>query len=145
MLHLAYAVAKKAHAGQKDKGGAEYIHHPVYVASLVKGEAEKAVALLHDVVEDTAVTLEKLEELGFSLEIREAVDCITKRFGEPYEVYISRVIRNPLALSVKIADMAHNSDLSRIPSPTKKDWKRSKKYEQELRYLLSIQNAPTAY
>jgi predicted metal-dependent TIM-barrel fold hydrolase len=78
------------------------------------------------VVEDTRVTLEDLKSSGLSQSVIEAVDAITKRQGESYHDYIERLIQNPIALAVKIADIKHNVDLSRIPNPTKKDIQRTK-------------------
>lgn len=126
MILLALQIAAAAHKGQKDKGGNDYINHPLRVAELVEGEEEKMVAFLHDVVEDTRVTLEDLKSSGLSQSVIEAVDAITKRQGESYHDYIERLIQNPIALAVKIADIKHNVDLSRIPNPTKKDIQRTK-------------------
>lgn len=126
MILLALQIAAAAHKGQKDKGGNDYINHPLRVAELVEGEEEKMVAFLHDVIEDTRVTLEDLKSSGLSQSVIEAVDAITKRQGESYHDYIERLIQNPIALAVKIADIKHNVDLSRIPNPTKKDIQRTK-------------------
>jgi (p)ppGpp synthase/HD superfamily hydrolase len=135
MLSSALQVATQAHAGQVDKGGKPYIRHPLAVSALVDTEQEKIVALLHDVVEDTAVTLENLRSFGFSEDILTAVDCITKRQGEPLESYLQRVKSNPLATAVKTADLSHNSDISRIPNPTQKDVARLERYKQAAAYL----------
>ena len=91
--------------------------------------------MLHDVVEDTNVTVNDLKEAGFSDEVVSAVSTITKKAGEDYEKYLNRVKQNPIALRVKIADMEHNSDISRIPNPTEKDLKRLEKYKIRLREL----------
>lgn len=135
-VDLALKVATKAHEGQKDKAGVDYINHPKTVASMVDTDAEKAVAFLHDVVEDTDITLADLKQMGFSEEIVDAVSCITKNRSETYDGYISRVLKNPIALKVKIADMTHNSDISRIQEPTEEDLKRCKKYKEKINTLL---------
>ena len=135
MVDLALSIARKAHEGQLDKAGVDYIEHPIYVASQVDTEEEKAVALLHDVIEDTDVTVNDLKEAGFSDEVVLAVSVITKKAGEDYEEYLDRVKQNPIALRVKIADMEHNSDISRIKNPTEKDLKRLEKYKIRLMEL----------
>lgn len=132
----AYAIAEKAHAGQVDKGGNAYIEHPLAVANLVTTEEEKAVALLHDVVEDTHITLELLRSLEFSDRIVEAVDCLTKREDEDLGAYLLRVKCNTLATIVKIADLTHNSDLSRLSKPNEKDFARTERYKREIAFLL---------
>ena len=134
----ALEIAKKAHAGQKDKAGVEYILHPMTVASKMHTDVERAVAYLHDVVEDTDVTVNDLKEAGFSDEVVSAVSTITKKDGEDYEEYLNRVKQNPIALRVKIADMEHNSDISRIPNPTEKDLNRLEKYKIRLRELREV-------
>jgi len=135
MLNKAFKLAKAAHAGQLDKGGKSYINHPIAVAAIVETQEEKTVALLHDVVEDTPVTLDELKEHGFPETVVAAVDVLTKRPGVDYGEYIQRVKKNPLALVVKIADMTHNMDLSRIQNPTAKDYARIDKYKKILAEL----------
>lgn len=115
---LAFSVASIAHHGQVDKCGRPYLLHPVRVAVAVKrqgGNAElEAVALLHDVVEDTDWTLEDLESAGFPLVVLEAVDAITRRDGEDYVDYLLRVRENQLALAVKCADITDNLSAERL-------------------------------
>ncbi len=135
MLNIAKAIAEEAHKGQYDKGGVEYINHPVYVADQLKDVNAKIVALLHDVVEDTGFTLEDLETYGFSYKIISAVDAITKRSGEEYDVYIQRVKANELAQIVKIEDIKHNCQLTRLDKVTSKDLDRVEKYRRTLRDL----------
>lgn len=132
---LAYEIAKKAHFGQKDKAGKDYINHPLSVAEKCNSENERIVALLHDVVEDTEVTLEELSKY-FSKEIIDAVDTITHRKEMSYEEYLQGVKKNNLALAVKLKDIAHNMDITRIPNPTEKDIQRLDKYK----FALSILN-----
>lgn len=134
---MALSVAQEAHRGQVDKGGHEYILHPLTVAAMVYSFDESIVALLHDTVEDTDVTLQDLLDKGFPPYIVEAVDAISRRRGEGREDYIRRVKQNRLAAAVKIADLRHNSDLSRIPNPTEKDQERVKRYTAEIQMLQS--------
>lgn len=133
----AYEIAKKAHLGQIDKAGEDYIKHPEKVASFVKTDEEKAVAYLHDVIEDTELTLEDLNEYGFSKEVIEAVDIITKKRGEDYQSYLNLVKKNKLARAVKLADLRHNSDLTRLINITEKDIERKEKYQKAIDFLNS--------
>ena len=131
----AYALAKAAHAGQVDKSGVDYIEHPVTVASFVETDTQKAVALLHDVLEDTDVTEDELRSL-FGDEITDAVVTMTHPEGMPYMEYIARIAENPLARSVKMADLRHNMDLGRLRKVTERDLKRVReKYEPAMEYL----------
>ena len=133
----AYEIAKKAHLGQIDKAGEDYIKHPEKVASFVNSDEEKAVAYLHDVIEDTELTLEDLREYGFSEEVLEAVDVITKKKGQDYQTYLYSVKENKLARVVKLADLRHNSDLTRLINITEKDIERKEKYQKAIDFLNS--------
>lgn len=133
----AYALAKKAHLGQKDKGGNDYIEHPKAVASMMDTDIEKAVAYLHDVVEDTKISFDDLKEYGFPNQIIEALKALTKQKNESYDVYIDRVIRDSIAKKVKLADMKHNSDITRIKNPSQKDYDRCQKYLDKIQYLIN--------
>ena len=135
MIDIALAIAKKAHAGQVDKAGIDYIQHPLYVAGQVKTEQEKAVALLHDVIEDSDVTVDDLLVSGLSNEVVTAVQILTKKKGQSYQEYLEKVKSNNLARVVKLADLKHNSDLSRLKSVTNTDYERVKKYKNAIRYL----------
>ena len=144
MIDIALAIAKKAHAGQVDKAGVDYIQHPLYVASQVKTEQEKTVALLHDVIEDSDVTVDDLLASGLSNEVVTAVQILTKKEGQSYQEYLEKVKSNNLARVVKLADLKHNSDLSRLKSVTNTDYERVKKYKNAIRYL-STQNSLGAF
>ena len=133
----AYEIAKKAHLGQIDKAGEDYIKHPEKVASFVNSDEEKAVAYLHDVIEDTELTLEDLREYGFSEEVLKAVDVITKKKGQDYQTYLYSVKGNKLARVVKLADLRHNSDLTRLMNITEKDRERKEKYQKAIDFLNS--------
>lgn len=133
----AYEIAKRAHLGQIDKAGEDYIKHPEKVASFVNSDEEKAVAYLHDVIEDTELTLEDLREYGFSEEVLKAVDVITKKKGQAYQTYLNSVKENKLARDVKLADLRHNSDLTRLMNITEKDRERKEKYQKAIDFLNS--------
>ncbi|HHY67315.1 MAG TPA: HD domain-containing protein [Alicyclobacillus sp.] len=139
-MALAFRIAEQAHAGQTDKGGRPYIEHPLAVADMVDGCKEKIVALLHDVCEDSGITPEDLRDAGFDDDVIAAVRAITKMKGERYNTYLARVAANPIARAVKIADLRHNCDLSRIPNPGPKDFARVKRYEAAIRTLLTVGN-----
>ena len=137
LVRLAEIIATGAHFGQVDKGYTPYIYHPQRVASFVKTEDEKTVAWLHDVVEDTDVTLQDLKMVGFPIYIINAVDAITHREGEDRQDYLNRVAEDPIAIKVKLADLKHNSDLSRIQfrDLEQKDYDRVERYKREIEYL----------
>lgn len=135
LYEKALEVARTAHTGQVDKAGIDYIQHPLFVASLVKTEEQKAVALLHDVIEDSEITKEDLIHAGIPTNVVEAVNTLTKTRSETYVDYLAKVKSNDLARVVKLADLQHNSDLSRIKNPNKKDFERLEKYKMAIEYL----------
>lgn len=114
LTNKAMILAYEAHQGQKDKAGVPYIFHPIHLAEQMPDESSVCVALLHDVVEDTHVTLEDLEQ-QFPPEVTEAVRLLTRGRGQTYMEYIQCLKQNPLAVKVKLADLVHNMDASRIP------------------------------
>ena len=136
MINVAKNIATEVHAGQMDKGGEAYILHPMTVASKVESDDEKIVAWLHDTVEDSRITLTDLKESGFSKEVINAVDAITKKQGQSYDEYINNLKENTIAVKVKIADLTHNSDITRINNPTQKDFERIEKYTRIKRELI---------
>lgn len=138
-LEKAISIAARAHEGQVDKGGAPYILHPLKVMLRLAHDEERIVAVLHDVVEDTATTLADLRDEGFSDAVLGAIDALTKREGETYQVFIERAARDPIARRVKLADLAENSDLSRISEPNQKDLDRIEKYRKATDYLTALQ------
>lgn len=135
-LEFALAFASRAHRGQVDKSGADYINHPLTVASFVESEEEKIVALLHDVLEDTVVN-EPTLRLLFGDRITDAVLALTRQTGESYEAFILRAKQNPIARTVKLADLRHNSDLSRLRTVTEADLQRCSKYAAATAVLLA--------
>ena len=128
-MNLAYA----AHHGQFDKGGVPYIFHPLHLAEQMDDEISTCVALLHDTVEDTAVTLEELAE-SFPREIVEAVDLLTHRDGVEYFDYVRSIRANPVAVKVKLADLRHNGDPNRISNQGNAE-KRREKYAKAWKIL----------
>jgi (p)ppGpp synthase/HD superfamily hydrolase len=135
-LDDAIQLARRAHEGQLDKAGRPYIAHPLRVMGHVKHEHERMTAVLHDVVEDTDVTLDDLTAAGCPPEVLAAVDAISKQPGEPQVDYLNRVLANPLALAVKRADIADNMSAERLgllDRPTRERLRA--KYEDALRQL----------
>ncbi|MDN2705201.1 GTP pyrophosphokinase [Janthinobacterium sp. SUN100] len=137
-LERAIEIAAATHAGQTDKGGAPYILHPLRVMLRIAPGAQQIVAVLHDVVEDSdgKITFDDLAREGFSREVIDGVRAVTKIAGESYEDFIARAALNPVGKAVKLADLAENSDLSRIGAPTQKDLERVEKYRRAMGYLL---------
>ena len=130
MLNKAILIATKAHQGQIDKAGNPYILHPLRAMLSRQDDTERICAVLHDVIEDTEVTFEDLRNEGFSEEVLSALDCVTKRDKESYDEFIDRIIKNKTACYVKLADLRDNMDLSRIKTPTERDYKRIEKYKK---------------
>ena len=120
----------EAHKDQVDKSGLPYVFHPAHVAEQMTDEATTIVALLHDVVEDTDYTLEDLAAEGFGKDILEAVALMTHEDDVPYLDYVAKLKDNPIARAVKLADLAHNSDLSRIGEVDDEIRKRLEKYKK---------------
>ncbi len=143
-LEKAIALAKDAHQGQVDKAGAPYISHPLSVMNQVQTLEEKIVAVLHDTIEDTPLTLADLEREGFPAHILEAIDAISKRKGESEAHYLERVMANRLALRVKIADVTDNMRLERIANPSPRDFARIERYAKILPMLHAAYQKLTA-
>ena len=131
---LALQIAQKAHAGQVDKAGKDYILHPMTVASYMDTDIEKTIAYLHDVLEDTDVTVDALRKI-FPNEIVDTLITLTHKKDESYFEYIQRVSKSKLAKKVKVADLLHNLDITRIKEPTKQDYERLEKYKKAILYL----------
>ena len=124
-----------AHKDQNDKSGMPYVFHPFHLAELMEDEYSTCVALLHDVVEDTDITLDDLRETGFPDEVIEAIALMTHEDSVPYFEYVDRLRSNPIAKSVKQADLEHNMDMSRMENPTARDFERKLKYEKAILIL----------
>ena len=130
-LERAIQIATEAHRGQVDKAGNDYILHPLQVMELGNSLEEKIVGILHDVVEDTDWTFERLADEGFSPTVLDALRCVTKLSeDEPYDHFISRVQANPLAIAVKLNDLSDNMDIRRLKTLTEKDFIRLQKYHK---------------
>jgi len=130
-LNLMY----EAHKGQKDKGNIPYVFHPYHIAEQMNTEDEIIVALLHDVIEDTNITLEDIKSYGFNNNILEALKVITHDKNINYIDYINKISKNKLATKIKIRDLKHNIDISRIPNPTEEDYNRVNQYKKALEIL----------
>jgi guanosine-3',5'-bis(diphosphate) 3'-pyrophosphohydrolase len=135
MLDMAIKVAVGAHAGQVGKNGEPYILHPLRVMMKQPTTELKTVAVLHDVVEDTKISLNDLNEMGFPPNILRALALLTHDADVPYDIYIENLTKDPLAHSVKFADLQDNLDISRLPEITEEDLARCAKYTRALAYL----------
>lgn len=133
----ALRIAIRAHEGQQDKSGREYVMHPICVAERCKDTRAKIVALLHDTIEDTDVTIEYLRKEGFPEEIIDAVLSVTKQEGENYEDFVRRAARNAIGKEVKIADLEDNMDIRRLKEIKEEDVARLRKYLSAWQYLIN--------
>lgn len=138
MLEKAILIAVNAHQGQIDKAGKPYILHPLRVMFSREDETERICAVLHDVIEDTDITLDYLKNEGFSEEVVTILDALTRRSNESYDEFINRILNNKLACYVKLADLSDNMDLSRIEKPTQKDYERIEKYRKARHRILDV-------
>ncbi len=127
-IEKAFQLASKAHKGQIDRYGKAYIFHPLRVMMKMETEKEKIVAILHDVIEDSSYTYKDLRDNGFQEVITDAVASISRENDEDYFEYIKRVMENPIAIRVKLADLEDNMDIRRIEAVTEKDIERLNKY-----------------
>ena len=135
MTKMAMKTAYEAHKEQKDKAGLPYVFHPFHLAEQMNDEVTTAIALLHDVVEDTDVTMEDLENMGISERILEGVRMMTHDPSVPYMDYIRNIKTNPDARAVKLADLRHNCEPGRIDHVTQRDLDRIEKYKKAIRIL----------
>ena len=140
-LEDAISLAIKAHQAQRDKAGAPYILHPLRVMLSMATETEMitAVSVLYDVVEDGGITIDDLRRAGYSEEIINSIDYLTRRNEEDYDKFIARLKDNPLARKIKIADLKDNSNLKRIAELKENDYKRLEKYRRALVELMKIE------
>lgn len=134
---LAMKICFKAHAHQLDKSGLPYVFHPFHIAEQMKDEDTTIVALLHDVVEDSDITLNDLKKYGFSEDVISAVAAMTHSPNIDYMDYIAQVKKNPIAAAVKLEDLKHNRDLTRLEEVTAKDIQRNEKYKKAMELLES--------
>jgi (p)ppGpp synthase/HD superfamily hydrolase len=134
-LDDAILLAARAHHGQRDRAGSPYILHSLRMMLRMESDTERMVAVLHDVVEKTPLTLADLVQAGYSEQVVEAVDRLTRREGESYDQLIERARGNPLACAVKIADLEDHMDLRWSGELLDKDLDRLSKYRQAWLYL----------
>ena len=132
----ALLTAYEAHRGQYDRTGLPYIFHPYHLAEQMDDEYSVCTALLHDVVEDTDISIEGLKKAGFPDEVLKAVELLTHKDGVDYFDYVRAIRSDPLAVKVKLADLEHNSDATRLGNITDRDRERLEKYEKAKQILL---------
>ncbi|OTG65245.1 HD domain-containing protein [Acinetobacter silvestris] len=137
IIEKAIALAVQKHAGQVDKGNQPYILHPLRLMLKMKTPEQQIVAVLHDILEDTDTTVVDLISLGFSQEVIEAIQALTKKENESRIEAAYRAVKNPIARTVKLADITDNMDLTRIPHPSAKDLLRLEEYKHVQQILLS--------
>jgi len=125
----------EAHKKQVDKSGMPYVFHPFHLAEQMQTEETTVVALLHDLVEDTDYTIEDLASMGFSKNITDAIALMTHADDVAYMDYVRRIKNNPIAKVVKLADLKHNSDLTRLDVVDEKALKRKEKYLEAIKIL----------
>ncbi|MBP5561723.1 MAG: GTP pyrophosphokinase [Muribaculaceae bacterium] len=138
LYDLALNIAIQAHRGQTDKSGREYVMHPIRVAERCKDPRAKIVALLHDTVEDTDVTVAYLRSKGFPEAIVNGVLSVTKQDGETYDDFVKRAAANDIGREVKIADLEDNMDIRRLKEITDDDVARLRKYLHAWQYLMQL-------
>ena len=135
MTKLAMKLCFEAHKDQTDKTGLPYIFHPFHLAEQMQDEDAIVLALLHDVVEDSEYTLEDLRKFGFSSRVLTALALLTHDPQVPYMDYVRQIRENPLATKVKLADLRHNSDMTRLDEVSQADRRREEKYQAAIRLL----------
>lgn len=137
MTKIALKLCFAAHKDQMDKSDMPYVFHPFHLAEQMQDEETTIVALLHDVVEDTDYTIEDLRQMGFSERVLSAIALMTHAPEVPYMDYVAKIKTNPIAKTVKLADLRHNSDLSRLDHITPRDEARAEKYKKAIELLES--------
>ena len=126
----------EAHKNQVDKTGVPYVFHPFHLAEQMTDEISTVCALLHDVVEDTEYGFSDLRAMGFPQEAIEVLTLLTHEEGVPYMEYVKKIKTNPIAKQVKISDLKHNSDLTRMDMVDERALQRTEKYKEALKLLL---------
>lgn len=125
----------EAHKEQTDKSGMPYVFHPFHLAEQMQTEETTIVALLHDVVEDTDYTIADLSAMGFDKNVTDALSLLTHDDATEYLDYVRAVKENPIAKAVKLADLKHNADLSRLDVIDEKALARKEKYLKAIALL----------
>lgn len=136
LTKTALALSFELHKDQFDKSGLPYIFHPFHLAEQMSDEYSVCVALLHDVIEDTDTTIMDLRTYGFPDQVLDAIVVLTRSCDTDYFDYITKVKKNPLARAVKLEDLKHNMDMTRLKYPTQKDFRRLEKYKKAYAVLL---------
>ena len=137
MTKKAIKLMFEKHKDQVDKSGMPYVFHPFHLAEQMDDEETTITALLHDIVEDTDTTFDDLRELVFSDNVINALKLMTHDKNIDYFEYVKNISKNPIARKVKIKDLEHNMDTSRLDEVTDKDLERVKKYKKCYKYLLN--------
>lgn len=132
----AMKIAFDAHKDQTDKTGIPYIYHPIHLAEQMTDETTTCAALLHDVVEDTDITFDRLIAEGFPDAVIDALRLLTHDPAVPYMDYVKEIKSNPTATAVKLADLRHNSDITRLDTIDEWAKKRNEKYKNAMEFLL---------
>lgn len=135
MTKKALKLCFEAHRDQTDKSGMPYVFHPFHLAEQMTDENTTTVALLHDVVEDTNLTFEDLGNMGFPEQVIDALKLLTHDDRVEYMDYVANIKSNPIAVAVKLADLRHNSDTTRLDSVDEKALKRVEKYAKAIKLL----------
>lgn len=135
LLDKAAKICIENHYGQRDKMNCAYFQHPMRVAMRCETDDEKMVALLHDTIEDTEVTIGYLLDEGFPKYITDAILAVTRQPNEPYEEFIKRTKKNGIGRMVKIHDLEDNLDTTRLNEVSPEMAVRFSKYLKALRYL----------
>ena len=132
---MALKLCFEAHKEQRDKSGLPYVFHPFHLAEQMQTEETTIVALLHDLVEDTEYTIADLTEMGFDKAVTDSIALMTHAKGVEYMAYVRAIKENPIAKTVKLADLKHNADLTRLDSIDEKALRRREKYLEAIRLL----------
>ena len=135
MTKKALSLCFSAHKDQLDKSGLPYVFHPFHLPEQMTDEDTTIVALLHDVIEDTEHTLDDLRRFGFNENVISAIALMTHDDDVPYMDYVRNIAKDPIAKKVKLADLRHNSDMSRLDMITQKDIERAEKYKAAIKIL----------
>ena len=130
LIEKSLDIALRVYTGQKDKAGKTYILHPLRLMNRMESDEEMAVALLHDVIEDSEMTEHDLLNEGIPTNVVDAVKCLTKDSGEDYDDFINRVSKNALASKIKIVDIEDNINILRLKTLSEKDLMRIAKYHR---------------
>lgn len=135
MTKKALKLSFNAHKDQVDKSGMPYVYHPFHLAEQMSTEETVTVALLHDVVEDTDYTIQDIIAMGFPASVTDALELMTHEPSVPYMDYVAKLKPNPIARAVKLADLRHNSDASRLEQMDDKMLRRFQKYKEAIALL----------